>query len=232
MKDDLLPPNHENGIRLKELPGWFVAGEGFRRALSLLSDGAFKLFAYLSLHADRRTGCLAATQKELAAALGKSKRILGTYAAELEAKEVCKVRAGKNQFCATIYEISDSYWPYHRTGSRPESPEIEAYVESVRECFEGLGCTSGTFGAAGIEAAPAAPPASNSCRHGSRCYAFGSVPQNRFMAEWRASRAHPKHGLFYSIDRRNPGEAISCRLLDTSAQSAPTTVRDVEQIGS
>jgi hypothetical protein len=147
------PPSGEGRLRLKEPAGWFAAGEGFRRALGLLSDGAFKLFAYLSLHADRRTGCLAATQKELAAALGKSKRIIGTYVAELEAKEVCLVRPGKNQFAATLYEISDSYWPYHRTPSRPEPPEIEAYVESVRECLEGLGCTSGKFDAAGIEVA-------------------------------------------------------------------------------
>jgi hypothetical protein len=32
-------------------------------------DGAFNLFAYLSLHADRRIGRFAGTQKELAARL-------------------------------------------------------------------------------------------------------------------------------------------------------------------
>jgi len=58
---------------------------------------------------------MAATHKELAAALGKSKRIVGTYVAELEAKEVCKVLSGKNQFMATVYEISDLPKPrYHR----------------------------------------------------------------------------------------------------------------------
>jgi len=147
------PPSGEGKLRLKEPVGWFAAGEGFRRALGLLSDGAFRLFAYLSLHADRRTGCLAATQKELAVTLVKSKRIIGTYVAELEAKEVCKVRPGKNQFSATIYEISDSYWPYHRTPSCPESPEIKAYVESVRECFEGLGCVTAKFGASAAQSA-------------------------------------------------------------------------------
>jgi len=151
MKDNAAPPRGEDRLRLKEPVGWFAAGEGFRNAVGLLSDGAFKLFAYLSLQANRRTGCLAATHKELATALGKSKRIIGSYVAELEAKEVCKVRAGKNQFIATVYEISDRYWPYHRAPASSESPEIKAYVESVRECFEGLGCTSGKFGAAEIE---------------------------------------------------------------------------------
>jgi len=153
MKNHSEPPKSEGRLRLKEPVGWFAAGNGFRSALGLLSDGAFKLFAYLSLQANRRTGCLAVTHRELAAALNKSKRIIGSYVAELEAKEICIVRPGKNQFTATVYEISDRYWPYSRTPSCPESPEIEAYVESVRECFEGLGCTSSRFGAAEIETA-------------------------------------------------------------------------------
>jgi len=109
MKDNILPSNNEAKLRIKETVGWFVAGERFRSALSLLSDGDFKLFAYLSLQADRRTGRMTAMHKELAAALGKSKRVVGTYVAELEAKEVCKVLSGKNQFMATVYEISDRY---------------------------------------------------------------------------------------------------------------------------
>lgn len=151
MKNNFLPSNHETKLRIKESVGWFVAGEGFRHALSLLSDGAFKLFAHLSLQADRRTGCLAATHKELAASLSKSKRVIGAYVAELEAKDICKVRPGKNQFMPTVYEIADDYWPYHRDSSCPESPEIQTYVESVRECYERLACTGGKLCAAGIE---------------------------------------------------------------------------------
>jgi hypothetical protein len=95
MKDNILPSDHLLKLRIKESVGWFVAGEGFWCALSLLSDRAFKLFAYLSLQVNRRTGRMTATHKELAAALGKSKRVVGTYVAELEAKEVCKVLSGK-----------------------------------------------------------------------------------------------------------------------------------------
>lgn len=153
MKDNLLPSNHEAKLRIKEPVGWFVAGEGFRCTLGLLSDGAFKLFAYLSLQADRRTGRITATHKELAAALGKSKRVVGTYVAELEAKEVCTVLSGKNQFMVTIYEISDRYWPYHREPSSKELSEIQPYVESVCKCYEGLGCTTGKLNAADSETA-------------------------------------------------------------------------------
>jgi hypothetical protein len=41
---------------LKQPSGWFAAGAAFRQALTLLSDGAFKLFAYLCLQAKRQTG--------------------------------------------------------------------------------------------------------------------------------------------------------------------------------
>jgi hypothetical protein len=64
---------HNGGImttptrpKVKTKDGWFAAGVEFRRALANLSDGAFKLFAHLSLQADRQTGCYEATQTDLA----------------------------------------------------------------------------------------------------------------------------------------------------------------------
>jgi hypothetical protein len=147
MSDQSSPPKNER-LSLKQATGWFPVGDTFRKALAILSDGAFKLFAYLCLEADRRTGRFQATHKELALALGKSKRAIGSYVAELDARKVCSVHPGKNQFAHTIFEISDSYWPYRRSDNCPESPEQNAYVESVRACFLSLGCGSGKFGAA------------------------------------------------------------------------------------
>jgi len=103
MTDETFPATNQR-LSLKEATGWFAAGDAFRKALVLLSDGAFRLFAYLCLEADRPTGRLRATHKELATALKKSKRIIGTYVAELEAGGVCHVRPGKNQFAGTIFE--------------------------------------------------------------------------------------------------------------------------------
>jgi hypothetical protein len=152
MSNEAFPPNNER-LSLKEPTGWFAAGQSFRKALALLSDGPFKLFAYLCFEADRRTGRFQITHKELARALGKSKRVIGTYVAELEAQGICSVKAGKNQFAGTTFELSDSYWPYHRAANCHESPEQKAYVESVRECFLALSCGSGKFGAAEAAAA-------------------------------------------------------------------------------
>jgi hypothetical protein len=138
--------------KIKEPMGWIAAGDGFRRASRLLSDGAFKLFAHLALEADCRTGCVQATYKTLAADLKKSKRAIGTYSTELNDKGVCKVRPGENQYCKTAFEICDSYWPYERE-THPEACELESYVTAIQEIFLALGCTTGKFGAGDMRTA-------------------------------------------------------------------------------
>ena len=153
-------------LRLKEPHGWFAAGEAFNRALSCLSDGAFKLFAMLCLRADRHTGRIQATQKELATALGKSRRAVGGYVAELDRKQVCRVEQAANQHARTSFEIRDDYWPYVRAcqpseskgtqpkdlkqSSQPKAAESKhspshSYVESVRASFLAIGCGRGSF---------------------------------------------------------------------------------------
>ncbi len=129
-------------LTLKEPSGWFAAGNSFRRALPLLSDGAFRMFAYICLEADRRTGRYEAGQTELAAVLHKSRRIVGKYIRELESKGVCNVLHGKNQYARTCFEIRDEYWPYNR--STDESTQ-NAYVDSIKNSFISLGCTTGKF---------------------------------------------------------------------------------------
>jgi hypothetical protein len=147
----------EFGLRLKEPCGWFAAGASFRRALPTLSDGAFRLFAYLCLEADRRTGCLEAAQGDLAKAIGKSRRIVGKYIEELEAKQVCAVRSAKNQYGRTHFEIQDEYWPYLRMQSpASEGDRIDSsYVDAVKNRFLTLGCTVGKFSSRDAQCAQA-----------------------------------------------------------------------------
>ncbi len=133
---------------LKEPSGWFAAGASFRRALADLSDGAFKLFAHICLEADRRTGRYEAVQGELAGAIDKSRRIVGKYVEELEAKRVCSVRRGANQYARTRFEIRDEYWPYHRIkGEAANGPAYNSYVDCIRRSFVSMGCTVGKFSA-------------------------------------------------------------------------------------
>lgn len=139
----------EDGLCLKEPSGWFAAGASFHRALRTLSDGAFKLFAHLCLEADRRTGRLEAVQGEVAKAIGKSRRIVGKYIEELEQKEVCTVRPGRNQYAGTIFEIRDDYWPYRRAQEDEDTDGRvrDAYVDTVKGNFVDIGCTVGKFSA-------------------------------------------------------------------------------------
>lgn len=138
--------NQPLSSRIKQPKGWIAAGDGFRRASRLLSDGAFKLFVHLALEANSRTGCVRAAYKDLAADLKKSKRAIGTYSAELSEKEVCKIRPGENQYCKTDFEICDSYWPYERD-AHSEPYEPYSYVAAVQKAYLSLGCTKAKFGA-------------------------------------------------------------------------------------
>ena len=131
-------------LSLKESSGWFAAGASFGRALTMLSDGAFRLFALICLEADRQSGCFEASYSELAKALGKSKRAIGSYVAELETAAVCQITAARNQHGRTAFQVRDEFWPYRRIPHAQPSAdaELEQYIDSVRECCLGLGTST------------------------------------------------------------------------------------------
>jgi len=137
----------EGHLCLKESSGWFAAGTSVRRVLRILSGGTFKLFAYLCLEADRRTGRHEAAQAELAKAIGKSRRIVGKYIQELQQKHICTVRSASNQYARTCFEICDEYWPYQRTQDVPAAngQVCNDYVDAIKSSFVAMGCTIGKF---------------------------------------------------------------------------------------
>ena len=129
-------------LRLKQSSGWFVAGESFETAVLVLSDGAFRLFAWISLRADRHTGRFQSTHKELSMALSRSRRAIGNYISELEEKGICRVQSASNQHGRTSFEISDSYWPYERIGNEELQQGEQVLVSDVakiRELYLTLG---------------------------------------------------------------------------------------------
>ena len=111
------------GTRLKKPTGWFAAGREVAGALRLLSDGAFKLYVYFCLHADRSTGQLRVDQKVLAKALDKSRRSIITHLHELCRLKVCEFRRAMNQHVGGEIEISDSFWPYEKAHRQKVSSE-------------------------------------------------------------------------------------------------------------
>jgi len=141
MNDAAVCSNENERLSLKESSGWFAAGSSFRRALTVLSDGAFRLFALICLEADRQTGCFEASYTELAEALGKSKRAIGGYVAELQTIAVCEITAARNQHERTAFQVRDEFWPYRRIAHAQPSvdAEREQYIHSVRECYLSMG---------------------------------------------------------------------------------------------
>jgi hypothetical protein len=132
---------------LKQPAGWFAAGREFAQALTLLSDGAFKLYVYTCLRADRHTGRLGATLNELARALGRASEVIALDLAELEGRAVCCLTRDVNSH--PVLEVCDRFWPYQRqpTSDRVRKPETE-FVRKVRGLFLAPACVQASFAAA------------------------------------------------------------------------------------
>jgi hypothetical protein len=136
-------------LRLKHPSGFFAAGSEVRDALGLLSDGGFKLFVYVCLHADRRTAQLRFRNAELAKAVGHSTRSLTTYLDELDRTGVGAVYRASNQHELGRVEILDRFWPYHKeSGDSTADPEQAHYVARVRKWYLEQACVTSAFGAA------------------------------------------------------------------------------------
>ena len=132
---------------LKQPTGWFAAGREFAQALTLLSDGAFKLYVHACLLANRHTGRLNATVDELARGMTRAPTEVAMNLDELEQCAVCRVvRNGGSQL---QLEIHDRFWPYQKQQIPGCAPEPEAeFVRTVRGLFLAPACVQSSFSAA------------------------------------------------------------------------------------
>lgn len=136
-------------LTLKHPTGFFAAGGEMKDALTLLSDGAFKIYVYVCLHADRHTAQLRFRMAELAQTTGHSTRSLTTYLEELRSQEVGLVYRASNQHELGRIEIRDRFWPYVKTAAATsEDPEQALYVARVRGSFLEPACVTAVFSAA------------------------------------------------------------------------------------
>ncbi len=119
-----------------------------QQALALLSDGAFKLYVYLCLQAERGSGRLRFRHSELAQSLGKSPRSITSYLNELRRQGVCHVQAATNQHQTGSIEITDRFWPYHKQLSEAPLYEQTRYIKQIRRIFLSRACVQATFRAA------------------------------------------------------------------------------------
>jgi hypothetical protein len=136
----------ERRITLKNPTGWFAAGREFARALTLLSDGAFKVYVHLCLMADRSSGRLNVDHGGLATALGKSRRSIVKYVEELRGHGICTTREAVNQHTGGEIEICDGFWPYVKCNRAEEvGNDVAAYVEAVRRLLAARKCVNQVF---------------------------------------------------------------------------------------
>jgi hypothetical protein len=134
-------------LRLKQSHGWFAAGREVAQALALLSDGAFKVYVYVCLYADRHTARLQIPVPILERALQRNHQMLAQQLAELKDRAVCDVvldAAG-----AATVEVQDRFWPYHKPTQVASGAASQAeFVRRVREIFLAPACVHSSFTAA------------------------------------------------------------------------------------
>ncbi len=166
----------EARLTLKHPSGFFAAGSEMKDALTVLSDGAFKIYVYVCLHADRRTAQLRFRMPELAQATGHSTRSLTTYLEELRSTEVGLVYRAANQHELGRIEIRDRFWPYVKTAAATsEDPEQALYVTRVRGLFLEPSCVSAVFSAADEKLAAEWYRAGTTLDHVKRAILLGCV---------------------------------------------------------
>ena len=136
-------------LALKHPAGFFAAGSEMKDALVLLSDGAFKIYVYVCLHADRRSAQLRFRVAELARATGHSVRSLTSYLEELRSSEVALIFRASNQHELGRIEILDRFWPYEKPAvASVEDPEQALYVTRIRALFLEPACVTAVFSGA------------------------------------------------------------------------------------
>jgi hypothetical protein len=128
--------------RLKQPTGWFAAGHEVDDALSLLSDGAFRLFMWLCLHADRSRGSIRANNSGLTRTLGRGEEQIAAALDELVRKRVCIF------YIDGVIEIADRFWPYQRTCDSAPATDLAGYIGEVKRRFLERRCVRSIFTAA------------------------------------------------------------------------------------
>ena len=136
-------------LMLKRGAGWFAAGREFVEALELLSEGAFKLYVYACLQADRHTGRIVLEHARTTRILRQCPDRIAAHLNELGKCGVFHIDPYPNGGEVALVEIRDRFWPYRKqkTALRPGS-EQACFIGTVRDLFLAPACVRAVFTAA------------------------------------------------------------------------------------
>lgn len=135
-------------VVLKNPQGWFAAGAEVQQALTVLSDGAFKLFVYLCLNARRDTGVLEITQTELARGLHKGAAAIRSSLHEMETAGVCRCQFSRSRVCRGHVEVTSTWWPYQKPESLRSDDPAEAFLSALKKLLQARPCVQTVFSTA------------------------------------------------------------------------------------
>jgi hypothetical protein len=113
--------------------------------MTLLSDGAFKLFVFLCLRADRSSARLEIDQASVAKSLATSRRSVIVYFEELRQRGVCEVKFAANQHTRGVVQICDAFWPYVIPAPAENTESADNYIKRIRALLETRRCVRLTF---------------------------------------------------------------------------------------
>ncbi len=126
-------------MRLKSPSGWFAAGRETEEALRLLPDGAFRLFMWICLRAERSTGSMPLDTEQIARLLCRTTDEILRDLGELVRFGVCRMA-----FERII--VQERFWPYERNAA--DDPTPPTFVATIKRAFLSHACVASVFTAA------------------------------------------------------------------------------------
>jgi hypothetical protein len=175
--------------RLKQPCGWFAAGREVAQALGQLSDGAFRLFMWICLNADRGLGAIRIEPQKIAAVLGKTEAQISEEMGSLFLNKVCQPTA------AGAIQITDRFWPYEREPASQQAETPATYVSQIKRLFLARRCVRSAFAAADESLAAELYHAGISIQDAERAILLGSL--RKYVALINNGRGTPITSLRY-----------------------------------
>jgi hypothetical protein len=125
---------------LKNPRGWFAAGAEVQMAMTLLSDGAFRLFVHLCMNAHRDTGVLESSLTQLAKNIGRGHHTVRLYLREMQTAGICRFHFSHSPLGRGMIEITESFWPYQKNPEETPADDSAIFMAEIRKMLQARAC--------------------------------------------------------------------------------------------